>query len=205
MEIVIIDYKMGNSGSIENMLKHLGYSCKISNDPEVIQKADKYILPGVGSFDVGINNLKEFGLWDILNEQVLIKCKPILGICMGMQLLTNGSDEGIQKGLGWIPGYTFGFKNINNLEIKIPHIGWNSLITNNRDSFLDDIKDDEDEFYFVHSYYVLTENREYSFAQTEYYINFDSVIIKDNIIGVQFHPEKSLKFGKKLFKNFAKI
>ena len=197
--ICIIDYEVGNIGSIKNMIKKIGYECIVSREHEIIKNADKLLLPGVGSFDFAMRKLEEFDLIDILNTEVLIKKKPILGICLGMQLMTKGSDEGEKKGLAWIDAYT----NLFQVDkLKIPHMGWN-LVNIAKKHFLSDDLFDENRFYFVHSYHVQCENKEDVLFSTEYGLKFVSGFAKDNIYGVQFHPEKSHKFGKKLFENFC--
>jgi len=204
--ITIIDYEMGNLGSIQNMFKYIGVESKIESDPDKIKDASKILLPGVGSFDAAINKIKQKNLYEVLNEKALKEQVPILGICLGMQLLTNRSEEGTEKGFGWIPAQTLSFKDKIEKNLKVPHMGWN-IVKKSKDSLL--TKDfenfEESRFYFVHSYFVKVKNEENSILKTEYGIEFDSAIQKDNIYGAQFHPEKSHKFGMKLFENFARI
>lgn len=197
--ICIIDYDVGNIGSIENMIKKIGHECVISRDPIVIKNAKKLLLPGVGSFDYAMNKLEEFNLIEILNEEVLINKKPILGICLGMQLMTKGSDEGLKKGLGWIDAFTNSFR-VN--DLKVPHMGWN-IVNIKKDSVLVNDFFLENRFYFVHSFFVDCKNKEDILYSTNYGLEFVSGFLKENICGVQFHPEKSHKFGKKLFENFC--
>lgn len=198
--VCIIDYEVGNIGSIENMIKKVGYECVVSRDPNIIKKADKLLLPGVGSFDYAIKKLKEFNLVELLNDEVLVKKKPILGICLGMQLMTNGSDEGKEIGLGWIDSYTYKF-NVSE-KIKVPHMGWN--ISNiKKKNFLTENLYIENRFYFVHSYCIKCNNEEDILFTTNYGEEFVSGFSKENIFGLQFHPEKSHKFGKKIFENFC--
>ena len=199
--ICIIDYGVGNIGSIKNMIKKIGYESIVSSDKEVIQQADKLILSGVGSFDYAIDKLQELNLFNIIDDEVRIKRKPILGICLGMQLMTNGSDEGKEKGFGWIDAYVHKFE-INNL--KVPHMGWN-IIKIEKNSDLSHNLYYENRFYFVHSYYVQCKNKEDILFTTDYGVDFVSGFVKDNIFGVQFHPEKSHKFGKKLLENFCSL
>ena len=199
--IVIIDYGMGNLGSLVNMFKKIGFDSIVTNDSKLISGAKKIILPGVGSFDAAIkriNNTK--GLLETLNTQVLIKKKPILGVCLGMHLLTNSSEEGKLKGLGWIPAETKKF--IPDLKFKVPHMGWNFVNSKKKDKLTKNI-DSNSKFYFVHSYYVKVSSEKYSLIKTNYSVNFYSIIKKENIYGVQFHPEKSHKFGMNILKNFA--
>jgi glutamine amidotransferase len=197
--IVIIDYGMGNLGSIANMIKKVGAKSIITSDLEEIKRADKLILPGVGSFNNGMRELKELGLIDTLNTKVLEDKTPILGICLGMQLMTQSSEEGELDGLGWIEAES---KRFVSKSLKVPHMGWN-IIYNQKESKLFTPTDDEERFYFVHSYYVSCNNREDILTTTSYGHNFVSSFEKENIVGVQFHPEKSHKFGMRLFKNFV--
>lgn len=204
--ITIVDYGMGNLGSIKNMFKYIGVEAEIQSDVDKIKKASKILLPGVGSFDTAMKKINESDLKEVLNEKALKEQVPVLGICLGMQLLTNASEEGNLAGLGWIDAKTMSFKNRIDKKYRIPHMGWNivnksnvSLLTNGFEEF------DETRFYFVHSYFVKVENEKNSILKTSYGVEFDSAIQKDNIYGAQFHPEKSHKFGMKLFENFARI
>lgn len=199
--IAVIDYRMGNLKSISNMLNKIGAKNIITNKKEEIKKSNKLILPGVGSFDMAIKNIKELDLFDILNEKVLIDKTPVFGICLGMQLLTLGSEEGIEPGFGWINANTIRFKNSS---LKVPHMGWN-LIQLRKKSFLFDPLGKDRRFYFVHSYYVKCNIREDILARTDYGQSFTSMIEKDNIYGAQFHPEKSHIFGIELLTNFANL
>ena len=195
--IGIIDYGMGNVGSVESMINHLGYyKTKIVTTPEELRGVDKIILPGVGTFDNGMKNLKDSGLLDELNNQVLINNKPVLGICLGMQLLMEKSEEGKLNGLGWIKGECKKFR-FPDKSLKVPHMGWNvaSPITN-------ELCDNDSRFYFVHSYYVKCDEKDNIMLKTNYGMEFVSGVSKDNIFGVQFHPEKSHKYGMDLMKKF---
>jgi glutamine amidotransferase len=204
--VTIVDYEMGNVGSIQNMFKCIGVESKIESDPDKIRKASKILLPGVGSFDTAMRKIKEKNLEEVLAEKALKEQVPILGICLGMQLLTSESEEGRLKGLGWIPAKTVSFKNRIDKRLKIPHMGWNIVKKSKESSLTKGFEEfEEARFYFVHSYFVKADNEEYSILKSEYGLEFDSAIQKDNIFGVQFHPEKSHKFGVKLFENFAKI
>jgi glutamine amidotransferase len=197
--ITIIDYGMGNLGSIENMIKKIGYKSITTSDIEKIKSAKKLILPGVGAFDNGTKNLKEYGLIDILNQKVLIDKIPILGICLGMQLMTKSSEEGNLKGLGWVDAQA---KKFISDKLKIPHMGWN-IVTHKKNSKLFDELESEKRFYFVHSYCVSCNNQDDILTTTPYTYDFVSSYEKDDIIGVQFHPEKSHKFGMNLIRNFV--
>lgn len=200
--IAIIDYGAGNLNSIKNMLRKVGYESYISNEINKIREADKLILPGVGHFDYGMMKLNESGLLDVLNEEVLVNKKPILGICLGAQLLTEGSDEGNASGLGWIKGRTVKFNQSHLSENeKIPHMGWTDLFNYKKDGLLENMHDNP-RFYFVHSYHLSLDNPKDTLATAFYGYEFPVAIEHENILGVQFHPEKSHKFGMKLFENY---
>ena len=202
--VTIVDYGMGNLGSIFNMFKKIGVPSKITSDKNEIEKAEKILLPGVGSFDAAMNKINELDFKELLNYKALEEKIPVLGICLGMQLLTNSSEEGVLPGLGWIQAETLKFKFEKEQNLKIPHMGWN-LVKKNRDSKLTEDFIDETRFYFVHSYYVKCQYDSNSILKTTYGLTFDSAIQNENIYGAQFHPEKSHKFGMNLLKNFSKI
>lgn len=195
--IVIIDYGMGNLRSVQKAVMRVGLECLISREPGVIRHAQKLILPGVGHFRQGMENLKKFELINVLNELVHEKKIPILGICLGMQLMTDYSEEGDCPGLGWIKALT---KKFVLQDQKIPHIGWNTLLIKKQTKLFDQLNE-KNEFYFVHSYYVQCQNPNEVICQTNYGIDFDSGFAKENIYGFQFHPEKSHKSGLTLLKN----
>ena len=202
--IVIIDYNVGNIGSILNMLKKIGVQGDITSDINKIESADKIILPGVGSFDTGMENLKNLGLLEVLNEKVQIKKTPVLGICLGMQLLTKGSEEGFLPGLGWIDGDVKKFALDAFQDLKVPHMGWD-YVSVKKESLLFKEMYEEPKFYFVHSYYVSPAKTSDILTTTNYGIEFCSALENGNIFGAQFHPEKSHKYGMKLLKNFADL
>jgi glutamine amidotransferase len=183
------------------MFRKIGVEALISSDVSVIAKADKLVLPGVGAFDNGMRNLAERGLIDPLNDLVKDKGKPVIGLCLGMQLLANNSEEGNLPGLGWIDAEVIKFS-FENKNLKIPHMGWNTIASSKHHSLLEDFES-EARFYFVHAFHLVCKNEDDIVANTEYGYLFPSIVAKDNIIGVQFHPEKSHKFGMKLLKNFA--
>ncbi len=203
--IVIIDYKMGNPRSVANMLKRAGHRSEVSADPGMIAAAEKLILPGVGAFDAGMDNLISMGLIEVLNKRVINEKTPILGICLGMQLFTKRSDEGILPGLGWINAETKRFAlSKTGQNLKIPHMGWNTVVVKKNVRFLLELEK-ESRFYFVHSYHVVCEDAQDVASLTSHGYDFVSSIEYGNIIGVQFHPEKSHRFGMRLLKNFAEL
>ncbi len=199
--VAIIDYGVGNLGSIYNMLKRVGVTAKIVTERKDLQEADHIILPGVGKYDTGVVGLKERGF----DEELLEKAAsgiPILGICLGMQLLTESSEEGEMTGLGLIKGRAIRFSDDKGL--KIPHMGWNEVTETERIQIMSGVPAPF-KFYFAHSYYVKTERKEDTFLKCSYGVDFAAGIQRDNIYGVQFHPEKSHKFGMNLLKNFAEV
>lgn len=203
--LVIVDFGMGNLRSIQHKLEKNRVKAEISSDPKIIEIAKKIILPGVGHFKTGMKNLAELGIIDVLTKKALLEKTPILGICLGMQLLTKKSEEGNVKGLGWIDAETkkFHFPNCSK-KIRIPHVGWNTINLKNPSILLNNINPAE-RFYFTHSYYVTCSNHENIIATTHYGTDFVSVLQKENICGTQFHPEKSHKNGFEIIKNFIRI
>jgi len=202
--LVIVDYGVGNLSSIRNMLKKVGYDAVISSDEDVISDAEKLILPGVGAFDACAKKLQESGLVDMLNKKVLEGKTPVLGVCVGMQLLTEGSEEGVLPGLGWIRGRVVKFRQQQlPAGLKIPHMGWTDVILNKPSRLFLDMQE-EPRFYFVHSYHPQLVNAEDVLVSANYGYTFEAGMERENIMGVQFHPEKSHKFGMKLLANFVK-
>jgi glutamine amidotransferase len=195
---------MGNLGSVQNMLKRIGIKSIISSDINEIEKAEKILLPGVGSFDAAISKIDELNLRPVLTFMAKEKKVPFLGICLGMQLLTESSEEGVLKGLNFVPAKTIKFKFPENSNLKIPHMGWN-LVTKKTESVLTKNFTDEFRFYFVHSYHVICDSPINSILTTNYGYEFDSAIQNENVFGAQFHPEKSHKYGMQLLSNFANI
>jgi glutamine amidotransferase len=201
--ITIVDYGVGNLGSILNMLKKVGAKAQASSDPDVLRQADKLILPGVGAFDAGMKKLNETGLVPVLNELVLDEKVPVIGLCLGMQLMTKKSEEGTEAGLSWIDAETVRFKFApENAQLKVPHMGWNTLDIRRQHPLVADLGP-ESRFYFVHSYHVVCQSEADVVAYTDYGYPLAAIINKGNIMGAQFHPEKSHKFGMQLLKNFA--
>lgn len=203
--IIIIDYGMGNVGSILNMFKKIGVSAMISGTANDILAARKLILPGVGSFDQGMTNLSERGLIPLLNSRVLEDKCPILGICLGMQLLSRRSEEGALPGFGWLAAETRRFQFGGELShLKIPHMGWNEVQARGHSPLLQGF-DKLPRFYFVHSYHVCCERQEDIMATSFYGYEFAAAVGKENIMGTQFHPEKSHRYGMHLLRNFANL
>jgi len=201
--ITIVNYGMGNLGSIVNMFKRIGIETQVCDNAGGVAKAQKILLPGVGAFDAAMSRITAIeGMREILDQKVLVEKIPLLGICLGMQLLTDGSEEGQLPGLGYIPGETIRFPVSD--ELKVPHMGWNLIEEVNPNPLTKDLPE-EPRFYFVHSYYVQVTNPYHRMATTNYGFDFDSVIQRDNLFGAQFHPEKSHKFGMKLLENFARL
>lgn len=202
--ITIIDYGLGNLGSIYNMFNKINVKCEITSDPDKIYVASKILLPGVGAFDAAMKRINESNLLEVLNKKALVDKVPFLGICLGMQLLTERSEEGVLEGLKYIKGSTKRFE-LHDKALKIPHMGWN-VVNLKRDSPITvDMNLEEQRFYFVHSFYVKCEFEENIVAQTHYGIEFDCIIQNGNVFGAQFHPEKSHRFGMRLLSNFSKI
>lgn len=204
VKISIVDYGMGNLNSIQKSFNKLKVITTITSNPNEIKNADKIILPGVGHFGKAIENLNNLNLTEPLSEAVLVKQKPILGICLGMQLFANYSEEGNAKGLGWIDGNVEKFKTSDTLKYKIPHMGWNQISISKKSALLNDIPN-LSEFYFVHSYHFINKDNQDKLCETNYEYAFTSAIEKNNIFGVQFHPEKSHDAGQLLLKNFIEL
>lgn len=221
--IAVIDYDAGNTMSVMNALKFLGYEVTLSKIPEELFKADHVIFPGVGAYADSMNKLREYGLIEPIKE-IVAKKTPFLGICLGMQLIFNSSTEnaadlGVSsiEGLGLLDGVISGFKENPDFlklayqtdnkisQIKVPHMGWNSLNLQNKDSKLFKGINDGSFVYFVHSFYLSAKNHADVAATTEYGITFDSAVEHENIFGCQFHPEKSGDVGMEILKNFCTI
>lgn len=203
MNLVIIDYGVGNLSSVKNMFKRIGINALITNDFDKIQNADKLILPGVGRFDYGMEQLKKTGLTGLITEKVIQHKTPILGICLGVQLLTDYSEEGGVEGLGFIKGKTVAFDRSKLLvDQKIPHMGWNYVEEYSQSRLFMNMFE-EPRFYFVHSYHLQIDDPSQVMVKAKYGYSFAAGVEKDNILGVQFHPEKSHKYGMKLLENFV--
>ena len=203
--IVVVDTGLGNVGSVLNMIKHLGFKAVISKDIADIENAQKIILPGVGTFDAGMKALRTRGLVDVLNHKTNDSHAQILGICLGMQLMLEGSEEGQEAGLGWFEGSCKKFPDtINNQSLKVPHMGWNTVEPLKNEALFNKVEE-ETQFYFVHSYYAELKNEAEILTKTTYGESFASGIHKNNIFGVQFHPEKSHAFGFHFLKTFLNL
>lgn len=202
--IAIIDYGMGNLFSVRKVLASLGVHVIITNDPEKILAADKLILPGVGHFGKAMENLKRLNLIETLNTAVLQNKTPILGICLGMQLMAKRGEEGDTEGFGWFDAEVVKFNVKDQLRFKVPHVGWNCVEVNMLSKLMSNI-DDTAEFYFVHSYYMKLNDPAETLNTTVYEEAFTSAIEKGNIFGVQYHPEKSHDVGEMLLANFVHL
>jgi glutamine amidotransferase len=203
--IVVVDYDMGNVGSIVNMLKKIGAKAVISGDPKDIGKASRLILPGVGAFDHGMTHLSERGLIPLLTRKALEERVPVLGICLGMQLLSRRSEEGQMPGLGWVAADTIRFRfDGSEGTLKVPHMGWNTTRLPRPHPLFAGLET-EARFYFVHSYHVRCDREEDVVTASDYGFAFHSSIGRDNIMGTQFHPEKSHRYGMKLLENFVNL
>jgi glutamine amidotransferase len=202
--ITIINYGLGNLGSVQNMLKRINVPSKITADIKEIEAAEKILLPGVGAFDSAIQKIDELNLRSILVHKARVDKVPFLGICLGMQLLTSGSEEGVLKGLDLVPAKTVKFKFDKESNLKIPHMGWNFVKQNTPSKLTENFTPDH-RFYFVHSYKVVCDDERNSILKAYYDSDFDAAIQNENVYGTQFHPEKSHKYGMQLLTNFSKI
>ncbi|MCW3482248.1 imidazole glycerol phosphate synthase subunit HisH [Neisseriaceae bacterium JH1-16] len=202
--ILIPDFGIGNIASIIRMSEKAGHTCRIARSPEEISSADKLVLAGVGAFDHGMQSILDGGWYDALQEQVVVRGKPTLGICLGMQLMCLRSEEGTLPGLGWIDADVVRFPSPEQTGLRVPHMGWNT-VSIQRASALIPPTNEELRFYFVHSYRVRCHQDENILTSTHYGCNFVSSFNKDNIFGVQFHPEKSHRFGMQLLNRFMEI
>jgi glutamine amidotransferase len=193
---------MGNIGSICNMLKYIGASHIVSSDYHQIEMCDKIVLPGVGHFDLAMQNLEQRDLVKPLQDLVLDRKMPILGVCLGMQLMCSASEEGDRNGLGYIDAQVRRFRHPTETGLKVPHMGW-SEVEFQKENALSDYLGESARFYFVHAYAVTCDNADDVWGTTRYGETFVSAFVHDNIAGVQFHPEKSHKYGIQLFRNFV--
>jgi glutamine amidotransferase len=201
--ITIVDYGTSNLGSMQNMLKKLGAASKIAATPEDLQDAQKIIVHGVGSFDAGMRKLLQSGMVPVLNEKVLVERVPTLGVCLGMQLMTGGSEEGELPGLGWIGARTLRFDQRTDPGLKVPHMGWNEVSAVKHCALIAEIPQ-EPRFYFAHSFYVCCDTPEDVLLKVSYGSGtFAAAFQRDNLMGAQFHPEKSHRYGMWFLRNFV--
>lgn len=202
--ISVVDYGVANLGSMLNMLRKVGVEAERANTPEQLLAAEKIVLPGIGAFDQGMSALAERGLVEPLKSKALVEGTPILGVCLGMQMLGSESEEGAMEGLALVAATCRRFRPPAGSALKVPHMGW-SRVTPRRDSPLLSGLDDQSRFYFVHSYHLCCEDPNDVLAVSSYGDEFVSVINRRNIFGVQFHPEKSHRFGMTVLRNFASL
>jgi glutamine amidotransferase len=199
---VIINCGEGNVNSVQKMMARINNDSSVTSSPAEIEKADRIILPGIGHFQKAMEALNRMGLLEPLNEAVLNRKTPILGICLGMQLMSQSSEEGNTKGLGWIQGEVVRFR--EDVKIKVPHMGWNTIRIKKQSRLLYDVEEGT-AFYFAHAYHWRSKDPATIVCETDYGVSFPSAIEKENIFGVQFHPEKSHDNGLQLLRNFAAI
>jgi imidazole glycerol-phosphate synthase subunit HisH len=203
--ITIIDYGLGNISAFVNAYERLNIPISVARTVDDLKTATKLILPGVGAFDYAMRQLNNSGMRETLDELVLAHHLPVIGICVGMQMMAKSSEEGVLSGLGWIDGTVRKFATSDlSSKIQLPHMGWNSICPSGNSLLFEGI-DDDSRFYFLHSYYFRCNNRNDTISTTEYGIRYASAICRKNICGVQFHPEKSHQWGIQLLKNFANL
>tara|TARA_Y100000996_G_C22508303_1_gene637353 strand:+ start:599 stop:1210 length:612 start_codon:yes stop_codon:yes gene_type:complete len=202
--ISIIDIGIGNIGSIVNMCKYIGVETEVINQSLQIKKAQKLILPGVGNFDAGMDNMIRLGIKNTLDDVILIKKTPILGICLGMQMLCDISNEGNKRGLGYIKGKCIHLSDNEVMKERVPHMGWNNIEVVSESPLFTDLYN-KNKFYFTHSYHLVCDNESNVIGKTSYGVKFTSAVNQQNIFGVQFHPEKSHSYGMRLLNNFCNL
>lgn len=203
MSVVIVDYESGNLASVLNMVRKVGGRATITRDRKAVEDATKLILPGVGAFDHGVLQLRQVGLFDVFREKAL-GGTPVLGLCVGMELFGVSSEEGQEKGLGLIDATWKRFAFPQDAELRVPHVGWNT-VTVRKPNKLISSDEGEQRFYFTHSYHAVCANEADVLATTDYGYPFAAAFSRDNIYGVQFHPEKSHRFGMALMRNFLSL
>lgn len=203
--IAIVDYGLGNVKAFSTIYEKLNIPHSVVSNASDLQKATKVILPGVGAFDYAVNYLNDSGMREQLDFMVLNESVPVLGVCVGMQIMANSSEEGVESGLGWIEGKV---KKMDfaegDLRVRVPHMGWNSILPMTQNKLMIGL-DDQSRFYFLHSYYFVAEHSASVLALAKYGAEFACAVFKDNIFGVQFHPEKSHGWGVRVLENFARL
>jgi|SRR5262252_2740956 len=202
-QIAIVDYGMGNLYSVQRKFSRIRVRTTVTSDPAVIAGAEKVVLPGVGHFQSAMENLRQLRLLEALNA-AHARRTPVLGICLGMQLMALSSEEGDTDGLGWLDAKVVRFKVSDTVRFKVPHIGWNEIVQKKTSALFKNIPD-RAEFYFVHSYHLVANREAIVLSETEYDYSFASAVEMENIFGVQFHPEKSHDIGESLLQNFANL
>jgi glutamine amidotransferase len=202
--IKIVDYGLGNILAFQNMYKRLNIEVSVAKNAGELSDATKLILPGVGAFDHAMALLEASGMHEPLSEMVLDRKLPVLGICVGMQLLADTSEEGRSQGLGWVPGRVTAFASLQQQDLQIPHMGWNDVKPTAHSQLFAQLEVDA-RFYFLHSFFFHCERTEHVAAVSSYGSDFSCAVQHENIYGVQFHPEKSHHFGAQLLKNFAEL
>ena len=203
--ITIVDYGLGNIGAFANVYKRMNIPARVATSASDLESAERIILPGVGAFDHAMNLLDASGMRDTLSDLVVVQKKPVIGVCVGMQILASGSDEGAREGLGWIPGRVRHFQSApESKPLPVPHMGWNDVRPAPGEPLFTGLHNDA-RFYFLHSYYFECDEPASVTATAGYGAEFGCAVRRDNVFGVQFHPEKSHHFGATLLKNFAEI
>jgi len=203
--ITIIDYGLGNIRAFQNVYEKLSIPVIVARVPEEVEKASKIILPGVGSFDYAMSQLNKSGMRGVLEKRVLYDKIPVIGICVGMQMLADSSEEGKESGLGWVKGNVCKFDpNLIPFKSRLPHMGWNTVVPKENVSLFNGIENYA-RFYFLHSYYFECNEKSQIISKTDYGITYASAVNKENVFGIQFHPEKSHYNGIRLLNNFAKL
>lgn len=202
-QIVIVDYGMGNLHSVQRKFSRIGARTTVTSDPDVIGRAEKIVLPGVGHFQRAMENLRRLRLLEALNDARGRRI-PVLGICLGMQLMAQRSEEGDTDGLGWLDAKVVRFKVGDTVRFKVPHMGWNEIVQKRNTRLFKNVPD-RAEFYFVHAYHLVTSLEAIVLSETDYDYSFASAVESDNIFGVQFHPEKSHDIGESLLRNFVDL
>lgn len=200
--ISVVDYGVANLGSMVNMLRKVGAAAKLVATPGELAEATRIVLPGIGAFDHGMAALEERGFIDTLRDKALLQRVPLLGVCLGMQMLGLGSEEGSRPGLGLIQMHCKRLRPSEGGRLRVPHMGWNTLVPRRASPLLEGL-DAESRFYFVHSYHAVCEREEDVLATSRYGMDFVAVVEHGNVRGVQFHPEKSHRYGLALLRNFA--